>query len=274
MVKSADLHLHTIFSDGTSTPEELVSQSKAKGLFCISVVDHDAVGGIERAAAAGGKEGIEVIPGIELSAEWQGLEIHMLGYFIDYKRPYLVEKLASLAQTRVERVYKIIDKLKEAGIDLEPESVFDMAEAGTVGRLHVARAMVKKRITSSTFEAFQKYLGERRPAYVCGFRFSPEDAIKLIKGVGGIPVLAHPYIIKHDELIPQLVACGLMGLEVYYPEHTQAMINYYLDLAKKHKLLVTGGSDFHGLAKPDVSIGMIKLDYKFIEKMKEAKNAA
>jgi 3',5'-nucleoside bisphosphate phosphatase len=270
-MKCADLHLHTVFSDGTYTPEELISRSVKSGLSAIAVVDHDTVGAIEPLMLAAKDQEIEALPGIELSAEYEGREVHILGYLIDYNNVKLIEKLESLKKNRIERIYKIVDKLKENGIGLAAESVFDISGCGTVGRLHVARAMVKAKLVGSTREAFYKYIGDRGPAYVCNFKFSPAEAIKLIKEVGGIPVLAHPYTLSKDDLIPAFVECGLMGLEVYYSEHTQGMVNFYLGLAKKYNLLVTGGSDCHGNAKPEVKIGSIKIPYELVEKLKEAK---
>jgi len=270
-MKFADLHLHTLFSDGTYTPEDLIQESLRSGLSAIAVVDHDTIDGVEPAIQVAKKNEVEVLPGIELSAEDDGLEIHILGYLIDYKRQDLKEKLVLLRKNRIERIYKIVDKLKNLGLTLKAEAVFDMAGEGTVGRLHVARAMVNAGLVSSTGEAFQKYIGDKSPAYVCNFRFSPQDAIKLIKDVGGIPVLAHPYVLNSDNLIPKFIDYGLMGLEVYYPEHSQGMVNFYLGLTKKYNLLVTGGSDCHGNAKPEARIGSIKIPYELVEKLKEAK---
>lgn len=271
-MRFADLHLHTIFSDGTYTPVELIRQSKKKGLSVIAVVDHDTVSGIEPAIESAKKAGIEVIPGIELSAEFAGLEIHILGYFIDYKNILFKNKLKDLSAIRTERIYKILAKLNGLGIKLDPKAVFNLAKDGTVGRLHIARALVNEGLVSSVKEAFKKYIGDDCPCYVCGFRFNPQEAIKFIKDFSGIPVLAHPYALNRDDLIPQFVGYGLMGIEVYYPEHTQSMINFYLNMAKKYNLLVTGGSDCHGEAKPEVKIGMIKLPYELVEKLIEAQN--
>ena len=270
-MKFADLHLHTVFSDGTYTPDELISESAKSGLSSIAVVDHDCVLGIAPAIKIAEKKDIEVLSGIELSAEYEGREVHILGYLIDYKRRNLLEKLDFLKKNRIERIYKIVDKLKNMGVVLEAGSVFDIGRHGTVGRLHVARAMLKAGLVGSVAEAFKKYIGDKCPAYVCNFRFSPLEAIKLIKEVGGIPVLAHPYTLNRDDLIPRFVDDGLMGLEVYYSEHTQSMVNFYLGLAKKYNLLVTGGSDCHGNAKPEVKIGSVKIPYELVEKLKEAK---
>ncbi len=270
-MKFADLHLHTVFSDGTYTAEELVLESKKVGLSAIAVVDHDTVEGIDSTKRFAEACGIEVLPGIELSAEYNGSEIHILGYLIDHKSRELAEKLDFLKKNRVARIYKILEKLKGIGVNLEAQAVFDIAKDGAVGRLHIARAMVKEGLAGSVWEVFHKYIGDKSPAYICGFKFSPLEAIKLIRDVGGIPVLAHPYTLNNDALIPQFVKNGLMGLEVYYPEHSQGMINLYLGLAGKFNLLVTGGSDCHGKAKPEVKIGTIKIPYALIEKLKTAK---
>ena len=268
----ADLHLHTIFSDGTLTCEELVCQAAKAGLSAISIVDHDTVAGFSQAREAGNKLNVEVISGVELTAENDGVEIHLLGYLFDSNYQPLLEKLEFLRKNRVERIYRICDKLKkDMDVELDPEAVFGLARKGTVGRLHVARAMVKSGIIKSTYDAFYKYIGDSCPGYVSGFKLTPREAIKLIKDAGGVPVLAHPYTLRRDELISEFVKAGLMGLEVYYREHTQGMVNFYLDLVKKYKLVATGGSDFHGDAKPDVRLGSIKIPYELVENLKAAK---
>ena len=272
-MKFADLHLHTAFSDGTYTPEELVAESGRQGLSCIAVVDHDTVDGVGLTIEAGLRNGVEALPGIELTAEYDGLEVHILGYLVDYRQKVLKERLDILKNNRVDRIHKMVDKLKAIGITLPAQAVFDIAKGGAVGRLHVARAMVKQGVVGNVNEAFTRYIGDRSPAYICGFRFEPKEAIRLIRSVGGIPVLAHPYQLRRDELIPEFVACGLMGLEVYYPEHTQSMVNFYLRLAQKYNLLVTGGSDCHGTAKPEVKIGSIKIHYALVENLKAAKDS-
>ncbi|MDD4954128.1 MAG: PHP domain-containing protein [Candidatus Omnitrophica bacterium] len=271
-VRSADLHLHTVFSDGTYTPEELVAQSAKAGLCAIAVVDHDTVAGINPVMEAARGADLEILSGVELTAEHAGREIHILGYLIDHNDKALISRLEILKENRRQRVYKILEKLKEMGMELKPESVFALAQKGTVGRLHIARVMVAQGLAASIPEAFYRHIGDNRPAYVLGFRFSPRQAIELIKGAGGIPVLAHPYSIDDDSIIPEFVKDGIMGLEVYYPEHSQGMVNFYLDLAKKYNLLLTGGSDCHGGAKPQVLIGSIKIPYELVEKLKEAKD--
>jgi predicted metal-dependent phosphoesterase TrpH len=249
----------------------LVAAGRKAGLSAIAVVDHDTVEGITPVLEAAQKVDLEVLPGIELSAEYSGLEVHILGYLIDYRNTNLLKRLAILSKNRTDRIYKIVEKLKHMGINLEANTIFGIAGSGTVGRLHVARALVKEGVVRSIYEAFQKYIGEKCPAYVLGFKFSPKEAIKLILDAGGIPVLAHPYSLNNDELIYEFIGEGLKGLEVYYPEHSQGLINLYLEIAKKYNLLVTGGSDCHGAAKPDTRIGLIKIPYKLVERLKEAK---
>ena len=267
-MKSADLHLHTVFSDSTYTPQEVILESKKADLAAISVVDHDTVDGIEPTLEIAKGLDIEVLPGIELTAEYAGLEIHILGYLIDYQNPGLRKKLDFLKKNRAERIYKILDKLKRIGINLSAESVFDLTKNGTVGRMHIAIAMQKQGLVGSITEAFRNYIGDKCPAYVLGFRLTPEEAIRLIKHAGGIPVLAHPYSLNRNDLILKFIEYGIMGLEAYYPEHTQSMVNFYLSLAKKYNLLITGGSDCHGLAKPEIKIGSIKIPYELVENLK------
>ncbi|MFA5004777.1 MAG: PHP domain-containing protein [Candidatus Omnitrophota bacterium] len=269
-MKYADLHVHTNESDGTSSPEKLVKEAARAGLYAVGIVDHDTVSALAPAMAAAKASGVEIVPGIELTAQYEGQEIHILGYYIDYRNEQLLEKLLLVRQDRVERVIKIVNNLKEMGVHLDAQAVFDISGNATVGRMHVARALVKEGLVGSTGEAFQRYIGDKSPAYVLGFKFSPAEAIKLIRECGGVAVLAHPYIIHNDSLIPQFVKDGLMGLEAYYPEHSQSMINFYLGLAKELDLLVTGGSDFHGSAKPDVKLGKMKIPWELVEKLKAA----
>jgi len=270
-VKFADLHLHTNYSDGTYTPKELVEKAVGAKLSCISITDHDTVGAIPEAMDAANSSGIEVLPGIEISCEYELREVHILGYLIDYKSAALLKRLETLKENRIRRIYKITEKLNALGISLKAEDVFSVANGATVGRLHVARAMVLKGFVKTVSEAFNKYIGDNGPAFSLGFRFSPEEAIKFIHDNAGVAVLAHPYIIKDEELIFKFIGLGLRGLEVYYPEHSQGEINFYLGLAKEYNLLVTGGSDCHGSAKPQVRIGSIKIPYDLVERMKEAR---
>ncbi|MFC1708521.1 PHP domain-containing protein [Candidatus Omnitrophota bacterium] len=271
MNKLADLHLHTFFSDGTFSPEQLVEQAKIAGLCCIAVTDHDCVDGIQPAKEAAG-DSLEVIAGIELSAEIDSKEIHVLGYFIDLNSARLKEEAAKIQIFRVKRVHGILEKLRGLGIDLSPDAVFTMAGKGTVGRLHIAKAMVAAGIVSNVYEAFSKYISNDGPAYVGKFSLTPQEAIRLIVEAKGIPVLAHPHNSNCDELIPSFARAGLRGLEVFYPEYSQAIIGYYQQIAQKYGLLVTGGSDCHGEAKPKIRVGKINIPYELVEEMKKELN--
>jgi len=206
-----------------------------------------------------------------LTAEHEGSEIHILGYLIDWERADFREKLRELQKNRVERIYAMIKKLADAGIILDPQAVFSLSGQGTVGRLHLARAMVKAGIVSHVSEAFKRFIGDRGPAYVAHFKLSPAEAIAMISATGGIPVLAHPYSLNNDSMIGFLAGQGLRGIEVYYPEHSQSMINFYQRKAEEFGLLMTGGSDYHGAAKPELVLGELKLPYELVQKLKDAK---
>ncbi|MDD4908264.1 MAG: PHP domain-containing protein [Candidatus Omnitrophica bacterium] len=272
-MKYCDLHLHTVYSDSTYTPEELARKASGAGLGVIAVTDHDTVSGIAPAIEAAKQHNIEVIPAIELTAELNGLEVHILGYFIDYLEKNFVKKLESLKEARIRRLYKMIEKLQALGISLNADSVLGMCHGkGSVGRLHIARALVKEGYCRHTGEAFEKYIGDKGPAYVCGFRFKPAEVIRMIRNTaGGCCVLAHPYSLRNDMLIPALVDEGIQGLEVYYPEHNASMIERYKSMAREYGLVLTGGSDCHGSAKPESRIGSIKVPYELVEKLKGAR---
>jgi hypothetical protein len=270
-LKYADLHVHTSESDGTLTPKQLVREALSRGLSAIAIVDHDTVGGIPEAEVAAQGADLEVIAGIELTAQYEGQEIHILGYFLDLQNKALLEKLNLVQLNRIERVHKIVNNLEQQGVKLNAQDVFDISGKGTVGRMHIARALVKGGWVTTTAEAFRKYIGDKSPAYVLGFSLSPVEAINLIKGAGGVAVLAHPYILHDDALITELAGYGLQGIEVYYPEHSQSMVNFYLDLARKLNLLVTGGSDFHGSVKPDIKLGTIKIPIELVEKLRQVR---
>lgn len=270
-MKYADLHVHTTYSDSTLTPEELVKKTKLAGLDCVAVVDHDTVEGIVPSIDAGLCCGIEVLPGIELSCDFNNAEVHILGYLVDITNPTLLATLADIRKIRLDRMYEMTVKLKDLGVNIAPEEVFALANTQNIGRLHLAQVLLKRGYVKTISEAFYRYIGDRSPAYVCGFKLSPQKAMHLIKEAGGVPVLAHPYILGNDDVIPVFVDDGLMGIEVFYPEHSASKTEHYKNMAAKYNLLMTGGSDCHGAAKPDVVMGAIKIPYTLVEKLKEAK---
>ncbi|HQP91676.1 MAG TPA: PHP domain-containing protein [Candidatus Omnitrophota bacterium] len=269
-MKFADLHIHSYFSDGTFSPKEIVKEALRAGLDCISITDHDTIAGIDPVI----KEAtgtLEIIPGIEMTAEISGQEVHILGYFIDYRDKDFLQMLEKMQEARTKRIYGICEKLKKLKVDIEPESIFALAGKGSIGRLHVARALVEKGCCSSVSEAFVRYIGDRGPAYVGKLKMTPAETIKWIKKVKGIPVLAHPFTLGSRFIISDFVKDGIMGIEAYYAEHSDFQEQEFIKIAKKYDLLITGGSDCHGEAKDEINMGKIKLPYEYVEKLKEAR---
>ena len=274
-MKYADLHVHTFYSDSTSSPEEVISCAKDRGLAAIAICDHDSIEGIEPSLKFGRAMNVEVIPSVELTVEKEDAEIHLLGYFIDWKDASLCSKLKEMQKMRIERVREMIRKLHDAGVKVESEEVFRLAGRGTVGRLHLAQAIIKAGTVKSFREVFEKYIGFRKPCYISSARFSPRETIEMVLKAGGVPVLAHPAIMGKDEYIPELIEYGLKGIEVYHTDHKNNAVRHYEELAKKYNLLMTGGSDCHGLGKGRVMLGEIRVSYDLVELLKKAsKNGA
>lgn len=275
MQKVADLHIHSYQSDGTFSPERVVKYSKTQGLSAIAITDHDCCSGIAPAVTAAKALGIEVIPGVELSAELDEGTIHILGYFIDWQRDWFLKKLDEISMSREERARNILNKLKECDIVLSEKELFELSGPGSVGRLHIANLMVKKGLVSSVGQAFVKYIGNDRPCYVRNFKLLPEEAVKMIKDIGGVPVLAHPktaYIKdrSREDVIKRLISSGIQGIEVYHPDHTRKDENDLKALAKKYHLLLTGGSDCHGVADKEILIGKVRIPYELVEELRKA----
>lgn len=267
--KYADLHVHSHFSDGTFSPSQIVSEAKRCGLSCISITDHDTIDGIDASVREAGED-LEILPGIELTAEAGGQEIHILGYLIDYHNRDFLKMLSGMQEVRLERIYGMCEKLKKLGVPLEPQDVFNVAGKGSVGRLHVARALLEKGHVFSISEAFIRFIGDRGLAYVGKFKMTPKEVIDGILKIKGIPVLAHPFTLGDQALIADFVKAGIMGIEAYYAEHSSYQTQEFIKMAHQHNLLVTGGSDCHGAAKNEVGMGKVKLPYEYVEKLKEA----
>ena len=270
----ADLHLHTRFSDGTYTPEELVAQAKLNDLAAIALTDHDTVEGCTRAAAAGKAAGINFIPGSELTSEHAGVEVHILAYFVDTTNRELLAELAKFQAVRQNRIREMCVALNMLGVGLQADAVFALADCQSPGRPHVARALVAGKFCRSLDEAFDRFLKKGRPAFVPKFKMSCVHAIELIHRAGGLAVMAHPALNRNDDIIPAVIEAGLDGIEVFHTKHNPAANKRYMDLAKKFDLLVTGGSDCHGLSKGRPLIGTVKLDYSYVEKLLAAKKSA
>jgi 3',5'-nucleoside bisphosphate phosphatase len=245
-MQAADLHAHTTASDGTFTPRELVELAHRNGLAAIAVTDHDTTDGVAEATAIGRELGVEVVPGIEISTEFEGKEVHVLGYYYDPNHEGLQDLIKRMREDRVTRMDRMIEKLKHAGLDITREEVLAEAQGGSIGRPHIARILMRKGYVSDIPDAFDKYLGTGKPGYVERLKILPEEAVKLILAAGGSPVVAHPGLVGKDYLFDTLVPHGLVGLEAYHPDHDPAKREHYAALAKHHGLIATGGSDFHG----------------------------
>ena len=258
-----DLHLHTTHSDGSCTPTEVVGLAHHAGVTALAITDHDITTGLVEANVAGESFGIEVIPGVEISSTLGNSELHILGYFLDWQDTRLNERLKTLRDSRHRRNPKIVERLQSLGIDLTYDEVRALAGSDSVGRPHIARALMDKGVVSSAKEAFDRFLADGKPAYVPRDLPSPTEAIHWIKAARGLAVLAHPTWVRCTdqslvELVRQLKADGLDGIEVYYSTHAARQTREYLSLAQQLGLLVTGGSDFHGLTKPDIEVGIGK----------------
>lgn len=269
-MKFADLHVHTFYSDSTFSPEEVTACAHKAGLSGIAICDHDSVDGIAPCIEAARPYGIEIIPGIELTIEKVDVEIHILGYFMDWKRGWFCKRLKDLQAARLDRINLMVAKLNDAGFDMKPDDVFKLAGKGTVGRLHVAQAMLKTGKIKSIRHCFDAYIGFLKPCYVSNIRISPKEGIEMVLRAGGVPVLAHPDLNGKDEYIPELVGYGLRGIEAYHTEHRPHVAKHYEAIAKRHNLIVTGGSDCHGLGKGRVLLGGVRVPYTVVEDLKKA----
>ena len=267
----ADLHLHSLFSDGTFTPEEVVGHGVRFGHKALALTDHDTVEGCERMAAACAAAGIEFIVGTELTAEHGGNELHILAYFMDPQNPKLLTEIAQFQKVRQERIRDMVACINALGVPLKVDDVFALANCRSPGRPHVARALVRGGHCRSLDEAFERFLKKNRPAWVPKAKMSALEAIDLIHQAGGLAVMAHPGLNRGDQSIPAIVAAGLDGIECFHTKHPPATAEHYLALARKHNLLVTGGSDCHGLSKGKPLIGTVRLDYQYVEKLYAAR---
>ncbi len=271
MIKRADLHTHTTASDGRLTPTQLVELAANIGLSTIAITDHDTVAGLPEGIEAGKRLGVEVIPGIELSTEDNGTDIHMLGYFIDYQNPDFIEMLHHFQMIRLERAKKIIEKLAELGVHITLEEVIQIAgNAASIGRPHIAQAILNRGYVSDFQEAFDKYIGAEGPAYVPKYKLPTVEGTKFLYKAGGVPVIAHPGLSTTPDYVEFLAKNGhIRGIEVWHPEHTPEQVHTYYKLAEKYRLLKTGGSDFHGVPGKS-KLGQVTVAYVSVAALKRA----
>lgn len=268
-----DLHLHTDKSDGTCTPKELVQHAEKNSIKTISITDHDTIGGIKEASYEAKKRNIKLIPGIEISAKYQQGTLHILGYGIDTENQEFINKLSKFQEIRKNRNIKIIQKLNTLGINIEIEEMLQGKKGvKSLGRPHIASLLIKKGVVSSMDDAFSKYLGKQGSAFVDKEVFSSRESIEMIHDANGIAVLAHPSTlnlskIKFKQYLNRLKEEGLNGLEVYSSAHPPDSIEFYKKIADEMHLLISGGSDFHGLLKKYVKIGIYCEDRKILSNM-------
>ncbi len=274
-----DLHMHTTHSDGSFLPRDLIRHAKEKKLRCISVTDHDTMSSYDECADEAKKLGIELIPGIEISAQFEPGTLHILGYFLDPHQTELQSTLKEIQKARFERNPQIIQKLNELGIPMTLEEVRAESGGKQVGRPHFANVLLKKGAVKSLQEAFDKYLGKGKPAYIDKRRLSSRESIQRIGKAGGIAVIAHPKQMKLEEPalekeFERLAEEGLGGIEAFNSCQNRKEAEVYKRIAKRFNLFVTGGSDFHGANKPDVQLGTLgggaELDYQLIDEMKSS----
>ena len=252
-MSQVDLHIHSTASDGKFSPEAIVSKAAALGLTVIALADHDSVDGIAPALeAAKAFPNLRVIPGVEISTDMPSGEAHVLGYFIDYTSDELKSALDRFRSSRQRRAQGMIARLHDLGINVDWQRVQEIAGDGAIGRPHIAQAMLEKGYITSIREAFTGYIGRDGPAYVEREKMTPAEAVALIVRSNGLPVLAHPFTIDDPEaMIIKLKAAGLVGIEAYYNGYTADEIKSLVSLADRHRLIATGGSDYHGLDDND-----------------------
>jgi len=268
MVEKVDLHTHTTHSDGFYTPEELVKKAKSKEIRALSISDHDSISAFSEAYNFGKKIGVEVIPGVELSIDIGGSEVHILGYFFNPKDKDLKAYLKFFRDERYRRACKIIERLNSLGFKLDISEIELATKNSAIGRPHIAKLLLKKRYVKSYVEAFNKYIGNGCPAFEKKVHLSPQSAFKIIKDAGGISFIAHPGKMP-EPLLKDLIDAGVDGIEVFHPSHSLRLINFYKGIVNEFYLLSSGGSDFHGgKREDDDNFGEYFIGYDSFEKLK------
>lgn len=261
MKKYIDLHVHSTASDGTFTPKEVVEYAIEKDLYAFALTDHDTVTGIEEALNCA-KDRIKVIPGIEISADFHGTDLHILGLFIDYKDKEFIEHVEKFKRLRTERNLIMIKKMNECGFPITKEIMDERyGKDASITRAHFARYLLDEGYVKTKEEAFSKYLSKGKPCYVPRIQMTPKEAISSIIKAKGYPVLAHPMLYKFSKekilsVVSYLKELGLCGIEAIYSLNRAEDDEFLLKTAKRYGLFITGGSDFHGLNKPDIDLGI------------------
>lgn len=266
----ADLHTHTTYSDGALPPKLLLDLALSKQISYLSITDHDTVAGIDEAIKYGKKIGIEVIPGVEISTDIEDSEIHILGYFIDYKDKELNNVLKFFREERIERAKRIIKKLNMLNIDITLNDVQEISRNAPICRPHIAKAIYKKGFIKNYMQAFHKYIGDNGPAFEKKIHVSPQSAIKIINDAGGLSFIAHPGNMK-DTILKNLINLGVDGIEVIHSSHKKYQQKFYANIVNQYCLLTSGGSDFHGgLRNDETNFGKFYINETFLSNLKNA----
>ncbi len=265
MTRFADLHTHTYHSDGTRSPTEVVDVAKASGLTILAISDHDNLAAYYEIKTYAGAQGVTLIPAIELSCAFEGVDVHILAYAFDALDERIDERLRSFRETRQRRGYAIVDRLRTLGCEVRPERIDELAAGGAVGRPHVARAMVEAGYVASVSEAFDKFLAAGKPAYVEKERFRIAEAVSLIRSAGGVTSVAHPTLYpNHAQLVPRILDGGVDAIEVLHPDVPDAEREMYTNMARFRGKFVTGGSDDHGTVKTALTLGTVRVPESLI----------
>ncbi len=268
-ISSCDLHIHSYYSDGAMSPEAIVRVAADAGLSAVSIADHDTVAGQPEAIGAGDALGVDIVTGIEFSVKENDLDIHILGYCVGLEDERLSSVLDDLERGRAERAEKIAEKFQDLGLPVTLEEIMDDAGAGTVGRPHVARVLMRKEIVTGFQEAFDRFLGYGAPCYVPKKVLSLEDVISVIKGAGGVAVWAHPGAnIRKKKLRDRILGCGVEGIEAWHPNHTEEISRLAVKEAERRGLVCTGGSDYHFDEAMKASIGEIEVPYDSVRELR------
>ena len=260
-VMPIDLHTHSRFSDGSDSPTELVEQAGAIGLNALALTDHDTLDGIAEARTAASRLPIELIPGVEISCEWQPGTLHMVVLFLEPGPGPLQDRLAGLQKARATRNDRIVERLNDLGIEITVQEVADEAGAGVAGRPHIAALLVERGVVEDMRAAFDEYLGNGRPAYVSRERLSPEESIDLARQSGALPILSHPYTMglesetQFREAFAHLAAAGMTGIDCYYPEYSRQERLAMVEVTRSFGMIPSGGSDYHGTYKEGLQLG-------------------
>ena len=268
--KLCDLHIHSTFSDSDEAVEDIVKKAYDKNLSCIALTDHDTVDGLSHARKCCQKQGIEFVDGIEITAEHKGIEIHVLGYFIDAKNTVLQQELNKIRTLRTERILAMADKLNDLGVPVDKDELLSQIGASLPTRLHLGVYLINKGVVKDIRQVFKKYLSPKCEAYIARVRYTAREAIDAIHQAGGFACLAHPHLLRDQSLVEEIIRYGMDGIEVVYPGFSKNTILFYETMANKFGLFKVGGSDAHGSYKTHTCVGEVSIPYDWLDQMHKA----